>query len=45
MINISDFQNQLQNSLSFSAGIPLRFKTAEEAELEALESVGPTAEN
>lgn len=43
-INTADFENQLQNTISLSAGIPLNFKSAEEAELEAIENQSTTTD-
>lgn len=45
LINTADLQSQLQNSLSFSAGIPIQFKSKEEAAIEAIENETTTSEN
>lgn len=44
LINTSNLQSQLQNSLSFSAGIPIQFKSKEDAALEAIENETTSAE-
>ena len=45
LINTADLQSQLQNSLSFSAGIPIQFKSKEEAAIEAIENETTSVEN
>lgn len=45
LINTADLQSQLQNSLSFSAGIPIQFKSKEAAAREAIENETISSEN
>lgn len=45
LINTADLQSQLQNSLSFSAGIPIQFKSKDAAAREAIENETISSEN